>query len=90
MAYRDQVHVPDTDQEIFKLEIFFKCVVHELVIFEEFSTSNRLVTTKLVVCIVEGGEHFKKAKAALLSVLKPGNHIRVSRGIEVILNLFYL
>ena len=59
-------------------------------IFEEFSTSNRLVSTKLVVSIVEGGEHFKEAKAALFSVLKSGDHIRVSRGIEVILNLFHL
>ena len=59
-------------------------------IFEEFCASNRLVSTKLVVSVVEGGEHFKEAKAALLSVLQSSDYVRVSRRIEVILNLFNL
>ena len=59
-------------------------------IFEEFCASDRLVSTKLVVSIVEGGEHFKEAKAALFGVLQSTDHVRVPRSIEVILNLFNL
>ena len=66
IAYGHKVHVPNSDEEILELEILFKCLVHVLMVFLEFGTCHRLVTTEVIVGIVERGEHFKEAKAGLL------------------------
>ena len=65
IAYGHKVHVPDSDEEILELEIFFKCLIHVLMVFLEFRTGYRLVPTEVIVGIVERGEHLKEAKAGL-------------------------
>ena len=36
IAYGHKVHVPDSDEEILEFEIFFKSLIHVLMVFLEF------------------------------------------------------
>ena len=86
----DKVHVPDTDEEVLELEVLFKSLIHKLMVFSEFRSGDGFVSTKLVVSIVEGGEHLKEAKASLLSRFGSSDDIRVSGWVEVVLHFFEL
>ena len=35
LAHRDEIHIPDADEEVFEFKIFFKCFIHVLVVFLE-------------------------------------------------------
>ena len=49
----DEVHVPDTNEEVLELDIPLERLVHELMILGELGASDVLVTTEVVVRVVE-------------------------------------
>ena len=90
LAHGDQIHVPNSNQEVFKFGISLERLVHELMVLHEFGTGNRLVSAELVVSVMERGEHLEEAEAGLLRVLGSSNDIRVSCGVEAVLNFIKL
>lgn len=59
-------------------------------VFSKFRASDGFVAVKLVVSVVEGGEHFEEAEASLLCRFGSCNDIRVPRWVKVVLNFFDL
>lgn len=49
----DEVHVPDTNEEVLELDIPLERIVHELMILGELGAGDVLVTTEVVVRVVE-------------------------------------
>ena len=88
LSNRDEIHVPDSDEEIFEFNITLERLVHELVILHELSATDILVAAESIVGIVEGCEHLKELEAALLWRLESADHIRVTGSLESILDFF--
>lgn len=87
---RDEVHVPDSNEEVFEFNITFESLIHKLMVLHELSHRNGFVATELVVSIMERGEHLEEAEASLLGRLGSSDHIWVSRRVEVVLDFFDL
>ena len=75
---RDEVHVPDANEEVFEFNILLESFIHKLMVLHELGQSNGFIATKLVVSIMERGEHLEEAEAGLLNRLGAGDDIRVS------------
>ena len=90
LTNRDEIHVPDSDKEIFEFNITLERLVHKLVILHELSATDILVAAESIVGIVEGCEHLKELETALFWGLESADHIRVTGSLESILDLFDL